>query len=104
MIFAVQQRRALHEADGNEKEAALFDRYSDSLWEALAISQGAKREAKNLKRIRADTLGLTDPWLLENLLPFPRSRVAYREMTKLAGRVCRAEQGLSPKRLWGIIG
>ena len=103
VVFAVDQRRLLCEARGNEREAQLFNRYIRSLLDALGVANGGKPALEQLKRVGSDTHSLASCMVLDKLLPFPRSRVACREMTKLARRLSRAERGLPPK-LWGIIG
>jgi hypothetical protein len=104
VIFALQRQRDVYEANGAQTEVDLYERYCDSLYEALGVADGGKRSPDQMKRIRMDVLAVSSPFLLDRILPFPRSRVAYRAVMKLAGWVHRAEKGLRPRPLFGLFG
>lgn len=103
VVFALRRQRDLYEANNATKEAALYDRYVDSLWDAVAVVKGATRGPDELSRIRKDVFAVSSPFLLERLLAFPRDRRAYPRLLKLGGQVMRVEMGLRPRRFLGLF-
>ena len=104
VIFALRSRRDVFEASNSMNEAQRYQRYCDSLHEGMGVARGVKRSPEDLKRIRLDIFSVSDPSLLERIMPFPRNRQAYNAVLKLGGRVERVEAGLPPRKLLGLFG